>query len=300
MTDMPRPAISVVVPAFEAGETIRTAVASIVIQTLPDWECIVVDDGSTVPVAEALAGLDDDRVRVVRIERNAGRGAARNAGVAAARGRLIAWQDADDWSLPDRLATLADYMDAHAGVGLAAPGVYAMLPGGEVRAFGPAASPEPRRLAPLEHPPFVAPAAIARRELVARLGFRATRVAEDHDFLIRALRDVPFGLVPARLYAYDQAGFSLGKYVRSQQAILASCWREGRRHPLPLARRTAGSLGRVAIFTAGELLGQRRRLLRRRFRPLPAGELDLFEAERRRVAEAVQRLWGGRRASVSP
>lgn len=76
------------------------AVASVLDQTLESIECIVVDDGGAEPVAVP----DDPRVSVVRLPTNRGTAAARNAGLAAARGRYVAFLDDDDVFAADRLA----------------------------------------------------------------------------------------------------------------------------------------------------------------------------------------------------
>jgi glycosyltransferase involved in cell wall biosynthesis len=89
-----KPAVSVVIPAYNAADHIRRALGSVLGQTLPADEVIVVDDGSTDgtgKIVEEYAG----KVRCIRQE-NAGVGAARNAGIMAATGEWIALLDADD------------------------------------------------------------------------------------------------------------------------------------------------------------------------------------------------------------
>jgi glycosyltransferase involved in cell wall biosynthesis len=93
------PEFSVVVPAYNAAGTISSAVRSVLAQTQPDLEVIVVNDGSTDATAEIVAGIEDSRVRVISQD-NRGLPAARNAGVAAARGTYIALLDSDDLYLP--------------------------------------------------------------------------------------------------------------------------------------------------------------------------------------------------------
>lgn len=91
------PTVSVVMPAYNAERYLRVAVESVLRQTFPDLELLIVDDGSTdatKQVAEAFAQRDS-RVRVLT-QRNAGPGPARNAAFAAARGRLLAFLDSDD------------------------------------------------------------------------------------------------------------------------------------------------------------------------------------------------------------
>ncbi|HEX7316872.1 MAG TPA: glycosyltransferase family 2 protein [Pyrinomonadaceae bacterium] len=98
------PRVSVVMPAYNAGRYIAESVESVRGQTFQDWELVVVDDGSeddTRAVVEAYAA-SDARVRYVR-RPNGGQAAARNTGLARARGSLVAFLDADDLWLPEKL-----------------------------------------------------------------------------------------------------------------------------------------------------------------------------------------------------
>jgi glycosyl transferase family 2 len=91
--------LSVVIPAYNAAPTIRSAVSSALQQTEPCLEVIVVDDGSTDATAETVAQLDDRRVQLVS-RANGGPAAARNSGIAVARGECIGFLDSDDLWLP--------------------------------------------------------------------------------------------------------------------------------------------------------------------------------------------------------
>lgn len=99
--------VSIVVPCYQNGRTLARTVQSIMGQTVTDWELIAVDDGSrddTLLVLQALA-REEPRMRVLHQE-NGGVSAARNAGMAAARGTWLMFVDADDWLLPDALEHL--------------------------------------------------------------------------------------------------------------------------------------------------------------------------------------------------
>ena len=98
------PAVSVLMPAFNAQETLQESVRSVLEQTFNDFELIIIDDGSTdgtADVAQRLAEVDQ-RVRVIR-QTNAGVSAARNRGLAEAKGHYISLLDADDLWVPDKL-----------------------------------------------------------------------------------------------------------------------------------------------------------------------------------------------------
>src|SRR5439155_11769103 len=94
---MPIPTVSVIMPAYNAQAYLSTAMDSVLRQTFPDLELLVVDDGSTddtVDLARRYAARDS-RVRVLT-QRNAGPGPARNAAFAVAEGQLFAFLDSDD------------------------------------------------------------------------------------------------------------------------------------------------------------------------------------------------------------
>jgi glycosyltransferase involved in cell wall biosynthesis len=100
-----RPLVSVVVPTYERLAYLREAVASVVAQTYPHWELVVVDDGSTDGSAEWVRSLNHPRIRVVALAHTGNLGHNRNQGIAVARGELIALLDSDDAFEADKLET---------------------------------------------------------------------------------------------------------------------------------------------------------------------------------------------------
>ncbi len=94
--------ISVIIPTYNRKEVLLRAIDSVLQQTWPDLECIIVDDGSTDGTQEAVQSLADERIRYVRQD-NRGACAARNRGVELAKGEIIAFQDSDDVWHVDKL-----------------------------------------------------------------------------------------------------------------------------------------------------------------------------------------------------
>lgn len=94
--------VSVITPTYNRAHLVREAIDSVLAQTFTEFELIVVDDGSTDGTPAVLAQITDDRVKVIRRE-NGGASAARNTGLAAAKGKWIAFLDSDDLFLPHRL-----------------------------------------------------------------------------------------------------------------------------------------------------------------------------------------------------
>ena len=120
---MTEPAISVLMAAFNAEDTIHEAVESALAQSDPRVELIVIDDGSQIPVTETLASIDDARLRIIRHDRNRGLSAARNTGLRHASAPLVAQLDADDLWEPDYVETVLPRFDDPA-VGLVYSNAY--------------------------------------------------------------------------------------------------------------------------------------------------------------------------------
>jgi hypothetical protein len=105
------PVVSIVIPCFNQGQFLHDAVRSVLRQSYPSWEIVVVDDGSTDPATRAvLRDLHYPRTRIIR-QRNLGLPAARNAGMSAARGRYLVPLDADDELSPPFLAATVEALE---------------------------------------------------------------------------------------------------------------------------------------------------------------------------------------------
>lgn len=108
------PRCSVVMPVYNTPVAyLRAAVESVLQQSFCDFELIVADDCSEPYVQELVAGYADPRLRYLRLQTRSGAAAARNRALDAARGEFVAFMDADDVSLPERLAKQVAYLDSH-------------------------------------------------------------------------------------------------------------------------------------------------------------------------------------------
>src|SRR5579872_6000456 len=117
-TQATTPAISVVMPTYNGERFLRPAIESILNQTFPNFELIIIDDGSTDNTPHILWEFKDTRLTVLTNQQNLGIAAATNRGLAAARGEYIALQDHDDISLPHRLQTQLDFLNSHPEIAL--------------------------------------------------------------------------------------------------------------------------------------------------------------------------------------
>lgn len=95
--------VSVIIPTYNRETTIARAIQSVIDQTWPNYEIIVVDDCSTDHTRDIVEGFEDDRIRYVYLEQNGGASHARNTGMRLAQCEYIAFLDSDDEWMPEKL-----------------------------------------------------------------------------------------------------------------------------------------------------------------------------------------------------
>ncbi len=122
---------SVIIPAYNAESFIRNSIASVLAQTVDDFEIVVVDDGSKDNTATAVKSIDDFRIRYIYQE-NAGVSAARNMGIQNARGEYICFLDADDLWKPNHLAELTNLINKYPAASVYMTGHEILLHNGQV------------------------------------------------------------------------------------------------------------------------------------------------------------------------
>ncbi len=98
-----KPLVSVIIPTYNRAVLVKRAIQSILDQTYDNFEVIVVDDASTDSTVTVIANIEDERLKYIRHEVNGHASAARNTGIASAKGELIAFLDDDDEWFPSKL-----------------------------------------------------------------------------------------------------------------------------------------------------------------------------------------------------
>ncbi len=244
---MKDPAFSAVIPAYNAADTLESAIRSVLSQTRNDFELIVVDDGSQDGTL-ALAGSfeSDPRVHVIS-QPNQGLASARNAGIVHSRGRYVGFLDSDDLWMPSYLEVTGDALDADSGAGFAYTDGWAL--DDETRRIRRATTMARQR--PPDHPPgsvqeflrlyvrrnFIPAETLVRKAALDEVGSfnPALPAAEDYELWLRMLahgwRAVrPPGLLLIRRHRSD----SMSKDEQVMYAALREVWRlVVEEHPAP-------------------------------------------------------------------
>lgn len=255
---MKLPQISVIVPTHNRPQLLADALASLAAQSYSNWEAIVVDDASTPPVASATS---EPRIRIVRVEPGAGGAAAKNRGIAEARGDFIAYLDDDDLYDPQYLERALDVFKRHLDIDIVYMGVAwfgsngawgqrnydhaierFLASAGGIREGDLSLFETPLLLAALiASVPMAFQRPVVRRTVLNRVGgYRANCLLWDCDWAIRAAAETRAALVHTGLYQQrsDGQGYSSKpsravEQLHSSIDILQTMLNESRagRHP---------------------------------------------------------------------
>ena len=187
----PSPAISVVLPVYNAEAYVREAVESILAQSFTDFECIIINDGSTDGSEAILRELAAHDTRIVLVERpNGGLVSALNGGIKIARADLIARMDADDVAMPERFALQHARMIEQPELAVLGSFIRVMDKAGNIIRLGeyPLTPKEAARHVERDCP-VAHPAVMMQRDAVLKAGGyrKAFSHAEDYDLWLRMI-----------------------------------------------------------------------------------------------------------------
>jgi hypothetical protein len=224
--------ISVIIPTYNRREMVQAAVQSVLAQTYRPLECIVVDDGSHDGTFEALSARFKDSIRLIRQE-NRGVSAARNAGIARAKGQHIAFLDSDDVWKPKKLEKQAAFLAEHPECLICQTTEIWIRKGRRVNPKKEHLKIEGDIFGPSLARCMITPSSVLlRRKLLDETGAfdEAFPVCEDYDLWLRVAARFPVGLVREDLLVRNggrpdqlSAGHSLDKYrIRALDKVLAS------------------------------------------------------------------------------
>ncbi len=225
------PLVSVVIPTYNMAAFIGQAISSVLAQSMTDLELVVVDDGSTDETAQVVSGFGD-RVSYIHQANNGGN-SARNRGVAAAHGRYVAFLDADDTWLPEKLELQLRVFDEYPSVGFVGCGYQVQNHDGTrshetvVRRNYPSRDAFVRALQICQILPGSASGVVVRRQTLLEAGpfDQSIRIAEDWDMWLRLaqLCDVHFVeqvLVTIRRHGGKPAFRNLANFERWHRYVI--------------------------------------------------------------------------------
>lgn len=217
---MSTPLVSIMIPVYNAEKTIANAIKSLLYQTYDNWECIIVNDGSTdntLSIIDEFASKDS-RLKIFSFNENKGRGAARKYALEKCHGDLIGMLDADDWYYPDKLEKQICFLENHPEVDLVSCGMV-IQKNGEcigIRGVNNQIIDQFNKPRPV---PVPHASSLFRKKIVGLNTYDLNfKLGQDMDFLRRILI--------GRKYAYlIYAGYVYDEYISNDPKKIASSYR---------------------------------------------------------------------------
>ena len=236
---MPSPplSVSIAMPVRNACSTVEAAIRSILAQTYPDFEFLIIDDGSTDGTAEVVSGFRDPRIRLIRHQVSLGLAVRLNEAISMSGSPLFARMDADDVAYPMRLEAQVEFLERRPECDLVGCGVLFFDDAGRVTGRYPLRRThgeiclDPWRGFFLPHPTWM-----GRRAWFARFGYLDSyRKTQDQDLLLRAFDSSCFACIDRTLLGYRRARRTLGKSLVGRAYFSRSIARESWRRRAWLA-----------------------------------------------------------------
>ena len=275
-----------------SASTVAAAIRSVLLQTLRDWELIVIDDGSSDQSIAIVQGVHDERIRLVRESRSAGLAARLNQAVGLSRGEFIARMDADDICFPERLSRQVARLREDPELDLIGCGAVVFTTKGRLVGELPVGCVHDDIVArpfvgfPFPHPTWCGRANWFRKNLYdSRL-----RYAEDQDLLLRSFRHSSLGGLDAVLLGYRQDQLALKKLLPGRATFMRSAWRNGvaTGEVLPALAGIASHATKAVLDVATLGLGLNRQMQLRRLKPVSPA----IEREWRQLQEDLTASFG--------
>ena len=225
---MSNPEVTVLMSAYNRSEYLREAIESILSQTLMSFEFIIIDDSSTDGTWDILTEYADrdQRIALVRNRKNLGLSQSLNKGLVLAHGNYIARQDADDVSMPERLAAQVGYFEQKPRVGLLGTANYVINSSGQQRAVHrhPEIDTE-IRWQMLFHNAFCHSSVMFRRELLngESLFYKDNLpCSQDYELWSRMLQHTAAANLKLPLVAWRKSDGSISTTLREEQQRIAT------------------------------------------------------------------------------
>jgi glycosyltransferase involved in cell wall biosynthesis len=290
--------VSVATPAFNAAYCIPWAVASLVAQTFENWECVIVDDGSTDRTADVAEACEDPRIRIIRLAENEGRAVARRVALENSRGEFLCMLDSDDWYHPNKLEDQLKVFEDAPELGLVSGGMAIVDERDNLVGVRAAISDEDGslRVCPpirslLSPDVFHAPSMI-RMDLAKRCTYspQLTR-AEDFHFMAQVLALAPYAINETFHYVYSEPA-SVGREGLVDRYRAARAAYSMLRDRYPISSSLGGFKATCQAAMARNPFTRRvaERIFRKGSRPPSAAELERYDVAKNEVQLTLERL----------
>jgi glycosyltransferase involved in cell wall biosynthesis len=223
------PLVCLVMPVYNGEKTIKYALASILRQTYDNWICIIVNDGSTDGTRQILDSISDSRFRIYHMEKNVGRGMARDKALELAEGKYLAYIDADDMMHKDKIGVQVKFLESNLDVRMVSCGCITFDKKFEaLRICGVDSFKSTNIMRYGQALPLLLPAAMVRLDHAKIFRYNHhLNVGEDYDYFARYCEGYKYANIGMPYYYYQTGNVTAKKllyYQCSSMKKIAIMW----------------------------------------------------------------------------
>lgn len=231
---MKEPKVCVIMPVYNGEKTIKLALASLLNQSYTNWECVIVNDGSTDGTRSILDSLKDPRFRIFHLNKNCGRGVARDEALKRSEGDYLAYLDADDMMYKDKLKVQVEFLEANPGIRMVSCGCITMNENFEaLRASGMTSFMSDNIMKYGQALPLLLGATMVRLDQAKIFSYNHyLDVGEDYDYFARYCEGYHYANIGKPYYYYLTGNVTAKKLMYYQTNALRTdlvIWQRGRR-----------------------------------------------------------------------
>jgi glycosyltransferase involved in cell wall biosynthesis len=294
---MNSPLVSIIMPCYNSESTILFAVASILCQTLENWECLIVDDGSTDTTAKKLDLVRDPRFKIYHNAANKGRSFSRQLALSNARGKYFAMLDADDWYYPRKLELQVIALDDMPKATLVACPIAIISSNSELRSVrrikhhGTDSVPFDTIVNLL---PFPCPPILIRMDSAKKTRFDESLIlGQDFDFVTSVLLGGKYAVTHEILYAYDEkSSYKLRRVLMGYHYGRKALLKYLRKYPIRTLLEVSISFTKTIVASSSFVIGAYDNLVKRRSSDPTKEEEESFEKARKTVTDTYVAAFG--------
>lgn len=217
-----RPLVTIALPVFNGGNTLATAIRSILDQTYQNFELIIINDCSRDNSLDILKSINDDKIKLIENKENLGLSATLNIAIKQASGDYFARMDQDDISFPNRIEKQVSYMQSNPEVDLMATATLVFNEYYEILGILPVKTTH-KEICSNPHAGFYMPHPtwMGKIEWFKKYKYRTTSDgAEDQNLLFRAYKESKFACLSEPLLAYREPKRNLKKMFRRRSIFV--------------------------------------------------------------------------------
>jgi len=284
--------VSVIMTCYNARETLPISIASLLCQTYKNWELVFVDDGSDDGSSDFVESIGDYRFRIIKLERNFGRGIAYQKGHDEAHGEFVSILDADDWWYSTKLRKQISFLQSHDDVSLVGGGMIIVNETQRAVGYRCCHNIICHQMKRLVNPPLAFATICMRRKIIEKYSFNKNlKMAQDLVFLQLVCLNECYANLPEPLYAYSEYQSYNWEKAKCAWLFRIKALKDLRsKFPFQARKEIAKCWIKLLLYWIAHVFGFEKKSIANRSKTPTQDMLNIFFIERQKIMSMVAKI----------